>query len=121
MVKYLSLNGRSSSQENEVISNEHRKANKKVGHGSMIVFYRLQRFYITFNVVAAVTGSLLLAVLIFDEFHPTRSGQSRAAEGFMVSSASTSVISIMLATIFCSGSKDTTKRRDKTLRWHECR
>ncbi len=119
MVKYLSLNGRPSSQENEVISNEHRKANKKVGHGSMIVFYRLQRFYITFNVVAAVTGSLSLAVLTFDEFHPTISGQSRAAEGFMVSSASTSVISIMLATMFLFRFEghDEATRQDLALAW----
>lgn len=83
MAKYFSLN-----------------ANRKIGHGSMIIFHRLQRFYITFNVVAAVTGSLSLAVLTFDEFHPGTSAQSGAAKGFMVSSASTSVVSIILATMF---------------------
>lgn len=73
---------------------------KQIGHGSMIVYYGLQRFYTTFNVVAAVMAGLSLAVLTFDEFNPTTLGQSRAAEGFMVSSASISLTSIMLATMF---------------------
>ena len=66
----------------------------------MIIFHRLQRFYITFDVVAAVTGSLSLAVLTFDEFHPTTSAQSHAAKSLMVSSALTSVVSIIQATMF---------------------
>ena len=73
--------------------------NKPLGHGSMIVFFRLLRFYNTFIVVSTLVGSLSLAVLTFNEFHPTTSGQARAAEGFLVSSASTSVISAMIATM----------------------
>ena len=72
---------------------------QQLGHRALVVFFRLQRLYKIFNVVSALVSGLSLAVLTFDEFHPTTSGQIQAAEGFLVSSALTSVISIMLATM----------------------
>ena len=84
-----------------------------------MVFFRLQRFYKTFNVVSALVSGLSLAVLTFDEFHPTTSGQLQAAEGFLVSSAVTSVISIMLATmlLFRFEGHDTATRKELALVW----
>ena len=84
-----------------------------------MVFFRLLRFYKTFNVVSALVSGLSLAVLTFDEFHPTTSGQSRAAEGFLVSSAVTSVISIMLATmlLFRFEGHETATRKELALVW----
>ena len=84
-----------------------------------MVFFCLQRFYKTFNVVSALVSGLSLAVLTFDEFHPTTSWQSQAAEGFLVSSASTGVISIMLATmlLFRFEGHGTATRKDLALVW----
>lgn len=84
-----------------------------------MVFFRLQRFFKTFNVVSALVSGLCLAVLTFNEFHPTTSEQSRAAEGFLVSSATTSVISIMLATmlLFRFEGHETATRKHLALAW----
>ena len=85
----------------------------------MIVFFRLLRFYKRFIVLSALVGSLSLAVLGFNEFHPTVSGQTRAAEGFLVSSASTSVIAGMLATMlpFRFEGQEAATRKDYALAW----
>lgn len=93
--------------------------NKTLGNGSMIIFTRLLRFYSTFIVVATLVGSLSLAVLTFDEFHRTTSSQARAAEGSLVSSGSTSIISVMLATklLFHNEGYETATRKDFTLVW----
>lgn len=84
-----------------------------------MVFFRLQRFYKTFNVLSALISGLSLTVLTFAEFHPTTSGRSQAAEGFLVSSASTSVISVMLATmlLFRFEGHETVTRKDLALAW----
>ena len=93
--------------------------NQQLGHRALVVFFRLQRFYKTFNVVSALVSGLSLAVLTFDEFHPTTSGQIQAAEGFLVSSAVTSVISIMLATmlLFRFEGHETATRKELALVW----
>ena len=92
---------------------------QQLGHRALVVFFRLQRFYKTFNVVSALVSGLSLAVLTFDEFHPTTSGQIQAAEGFLVSSALTSVISIMLATmlLFRFEGHETATRKELALVW----
>ena len=84
-----------------------------------MVFFRLLRFYKTFNIVSALVSGLALATLTFSEFHPTISSQYRAAEGFLVSSASTSVISIMLGTmlLFWYEGHESATRTDLTLAW----
>ena len=88
-----------------------------LGHRSHIVFFRLLRFYKTFNIVSALISGLSLSILTFVEFHPTTSAQLRTAEGLLVSSASTSVISIMLATMLLFRFEDHEKatRVDLTL------
>lgn len=85
----------------------------------MIVFFRLLRFYKRFIVLSALVGSLSLAVLSFNGFHPTVSRQTRAAEGFLVSSASTSVISSMLAIMlpFRFEGQEAATRKDYALAW----
>ena len=92
---------------------------QQLGHRALVVFFRLRRFYKTFNVVSALVSGLSLAVLTFDEFHPTTSGQIQAAEGFLVSSALTSVISIMLATmlLFRFEGHETATRKELALVW----
>ena len=69
--------------------------------------------------VSALVSGLALATLTFPEFHPTLSPQSRAAEGFLVSSASTSVISIMLGTmlLFAYEGHESVRRKDLALAW----
>ena len=73
--------------------------NKTLEPRTMILFLRLLRFYQSFIVLSALIASLSLALLNFNEFHPTTSDQLRAAEGFLVSSSSASVIAGMLATM----------------------
>jgi hypothetical protein len=58
-------------------------------------------------------------VLTFDEFHPTDSSLTRAAEGLLSSSALTSVISVMLATMLLfrfEGCASVT-RKDLAIAW----
>jgi hypothetical protein len=50
-------------------------------------------------VIAALTAGASVGVLSFPEFHPSSTSLSRLAEGFLVSSAATAVIAIMLATM----------------------
>lgn len=75
------------------------ESHKKLEPRALLVFRRLQRFFQTFNVVTALEAGLSLAVLSFAEFHPTTSRLARASEGFLCSSALTSVIAVMLATM----------------------
>ncbi|KAF2866949.1 hypothetical protein BDV95DRAFT_583251 [Massariosphaeria phaeospora] len=73
--------------------------NENLGIRAFLVFQRLQRVCQTLNVVSALLAGLSLAVLTFDEFHPTQLGLIRAAEGLLCSSALSSVISVMLSTM----------------------
>lgn len=93
--------------------------NKALEPRTMTVFSRLLRFYKSFIVLSALVGSLAISVLNFTEFHPTVSSQNRAAEGFLVSSASTSVISGMLATmlLFRFEGQEIVTRKDYALAW----
>jgi len=95
------------------------KLNKKLDTRAFLVFQRLHRFYKTLNVVSALVGGLSLAVLTFDEFHPTRSTLARASEGFLCSSALTAVISVMAATmlLFRFEGHATATRKDLILAW----
>ncbi len=103
----------------DLLITKYSTADQQLGPRALVVFFRLQRFYKTFNVVSALVSGLSLAVLTFNEFHPTTSGQSEAAEGFLVSSAVTSVISIMLATmlLFRYEGFETATRKDLALVW----
>lgn len=60
---------------------------------------RLQRIHSTFIVVSALLGGLSLAVLSFDEFHPTETDINHAAEGLLCASALGSVVSVMISTM----------------------
>ncbi|MCJ1266983.1 hypothetical protein MMC22_006868 [Lobaria immixta] len=92
---------------------------KKLEPRALLVFFRLQRFFQTFNVVAALIAGLSLAVLSFAEFHPTTSSLTRASEGFLCSSALTSVVAVMLATmlLFRFEGVQTASRKDLAIAW----
>jgi len=64
-----------------------------------LVFRRLQRFYQTFNFIATLFGGLSLAVLTFNEFHPSASPFTQAAEKLLCSSALTAVVAVTIATM----------------------
>jgi hypothetical protein len=93
--------------------------NKQLDARAFVVFERLQRFYITLNVVSALLAALSLAILTFDEFHPTRSALVRAAEGLLCSSALSSVISVMLSTmlLFKFEGRESATRGDLAIAW----
>jgi hypothetical protein len=86
---------------------------------AILVFQRLQRFYQTFDVLAALIGGLSLATLIFNEFHPCTTSASCSAEAFLCSSAMTAVISAMLATmlLFCFEGHDAPTRKELGIAW----
>ena len=85
----------------------------------MEVFFRLLRFYKTFNIVSALVSGLSIATLTFNEFHPSSTARSHAAEGFLVSSASTGVLAVMLATmlLFRFEGHSSATRQDLALAW----
>lgn len=95
------------------------QVSKSVDHRAYIVFQRLQRFYTTLNIVSALHAGLALAVLTFDEFHPAQTAPARAAEGLLVSSALSSVISIVLAIMlmFQFEGREKATRRDLAMAW----
>lgn len=64
-------------------------------------------------------AGLSLAVLTFDEFHPTQSALIRAAEGLLCSSASSSVISVMVSTmlLFKFEGRESATRTDLAIAW----
>lgn len=93
--------------------------NKNLDIRAFLVFQRLQRFYKTLNVVSALLAGLSLAVLTFDEFHPTQSGLIRAAEGLLCSSALSSVVSVMVSTmlLFKFEGRESATRKDLAIAW----
>ncbi|KAF1998251.1 hypothetical protein P154DRAFT_555351 [Amniculicola lignicola CBS 123094] len=95
------------------------KLNKNLDIRAFLVFQRLQRFYKTLNVVSALLAALSLAVLTFDEFHPTKSGLIRAAEGLLCSSALSAVIAVMASTmlLFKFEGRESATRKDLLLAW----
>ncbi|KAF2733680.1 hypothetical protein EJ04DRAFT_468060 [Polyplosphaeria fusca] len=95
------------------------KSNKIIDHRAFLVFQRLQRFYKTLNVVSALVAGLSLAVLTFDEFHPTSSDLIRGAEGLLCSSALTAIISVMMSTmlLFNFEGRESATRKDLTIAW----
>lgn len=86
---------------------------------SFVIFKRLHRFYKTLNVVSALVAGLSLANLTFSEFHPTDSALIRASEGLLCSSATTSVIAVMLLTmlLFKFEARDDATRKDMIIAW----
>jgi hypothetical protein len=92
---------------------------KRLDIRAFLVFQRLYRFFITLNVVAALVAGLSLAILTFNEFHPTQSNLARAAEGLLCSSAITAVISVMTSTmlLFRFEGQEVATRRDLALAW----
>ena len=58
-------------------------------------------------------------MLTFDEFHPTIHARARTAEGFLCSSANTSVITVTLATMlmFRFEGQKAAKRKEMMLAW----
>jgi hypothetical protein len=93
--------------------------NKALDVRAFLVFQRLCRFYKTLNVVAALVAGLSLAILTFNEFHPTQSNLARAAEGFLCSSAITAVISVMTSTmlLFRFEGQEVATRKTLALAW----
>lgn len=70
--------------------------------------------------ISALTAGASVGVLSFSEFHPSTSSLARLAEGFLVSSAATAVIAIMLATMFLFRFEDQTyasNRLELALAW----
>jgi hypothetical protein len=69
--------------------------------------------------VSALVGGLSLAVLTFDEFHPTQSSLARAAEGSLCSSALTAVIAVMVSTmlLFRFEGCEMATRKDLAIAW----
>ena len=94
-------------------------ANQALEPQHLKLFFRLLRFYKTFIVLSALVGSLSLNILSYNEFHPTVSARTRVAEGFLVSSLSTSVISGMLATMlrFRFEDQDSATVKEYALAW----
>lgn len=92
---------------------------QKLAPETLILFFRLLRFYKSFIILSALIGGLSLSILQFNEFHPTISSPMRAAEGFLVSSASSSVIAGMLATMlpFRFQGQEAATRKDYLLAW----
>lgn len=93
--------------------------NKQLDFRATLVFQRLHRFYSMFSVLAALISALALAVMTFNEFHPTTSSLSRVAEGFLCSSAMTAVFSAVVATmlIFQFEGHERATRRDLAVAW----
>ena len=93
--------------------------NKTLDIRAFLVFQRIQRFYNTLNVVSALVAGLSLAVLTFDEFHPTQSVLVRAAEGLLCSSALGSVTSVMTSTmlLFKFEGRESATRKDLAIAW----
>lgn len=92
---------------------------KELGHAAILSFQRMQHFYKTFVVLAALISGLAVGALTFDEFHPTGSGLARVAEGFLCSAAVTAVISAVVATMLLfqfEGIRRIT-RRDFVIAW----
>ena len=86
---------------------------------ALLVFGRLQRVYSTFVVLAALISALSLAVMTFNEFHPTTSALSLAAEGVLCSSAMTAVIAAVAATMlmFLFEGHEKATRKDLIVAW----
>ncbi|KAF2787135.1 hypothetical protein K505DRAFT_288497 [Melanomma pulvis-pyrius CBS 109.77] len=95
------------------------KLNKNLDIRAFLVLQRLHRFYKTLNIVSALVAGLSLAVLTFDEFHPTQSGLVRAAEGLLCSSAFSSVTSVMTSTmlLFKFEGRESATRKDLAIAW----
>lgn len=93
--------------------------NKQLGPGPTLVFIRMQSFYNTFTVLAALISGLAVGALTFDEFHPTTSGLVRASEGFLCSAAITAVISAVVATelMFQYEGVHKVTRKDLVIAW----
>jgi len=93
--------------------------NKHIDTRALLVFQRLQRFYNTFNVLAALISGLSLATLTFNEFHPCKTSMSRSAEAFLCTSAMTAVVAAMLATmlLFRFEGHETPTRKELAIAW----
>jgi ABC-type xylose transport system permease subunit len=92
---------------------------KQLDIRAFLVFQRIQRFYSTFVVLAALISGLAVAALTFSEFHPTSSGLIQTSEGFLCSSAITAVISAVVATmlLFQFEGLEKATRRDLAVAW----
>lgn len=65
---------------------------------AFLVFQRMQRFYNTFVILAALVSGLAIAALTFPEFRPS-TGLSQVGEGFLCSSAITAVLAAVMASM----------------------
>jgi hypothetical protein len=92
--------------------------NKYLDIRAFLVFQRIQRFYSTFVVLAALVSGLAIAALTFPEFHPG-TGLSLVGEGFLCSSAITGVVSAILATmlLFSFEGLERASRLDLAVAW----
>jgi len=85
---------------------------------AFLVFQRIQRFYSTFVVLSALVSGLALAALTFPEFHPSI-GISQVGEGFLCSSAITSLLAAVMATmlLFVFEGVERATRMDLAVAW----
>lgn len=91
---------------------------KILGVRAFLVFQRVQRFYSTFIVLSALVSGLALAALTFPEFHPSTGG-IHIAEGFLCSSAITSLLAAVIATmlVFVFEGVEQATRTDLAVAW----
>ncbi|KAL5364803.1 hypothetical protein BJX96DRAFT_138999 [Aspergillus floccosus] len=92
---------------------------KQLDFRAFLIFQRIQRFYKTFVVLAALISGLAVAALTFDEYHPPTSDLILASEGFLCSSAITAIISAVLAImlLFQFEGLQRATRRDLAVAW----
>lgn len=95
------------------------KWNKVLDRRAILVFERMQRFYKTFVVLAALISGLAVGALTFNEFHETGCGLIRASEGFLCSSAITAVVAAVVATmlLFQFEGLESPTRKDLAIAW----
>lgn len=91
---------------------------KHLDSRAFFVFQRIQRFYSTFVILAALVSGLAVAALTFNEFHSS-TGLSLTGEGFLCSSAITGVVSAVLATmlLFSFEGLERASRLDLAVAW----
>ena len=85
---------------------------------AFLVFQRIQRFYSTFVILAALISGLAIGAMTFEEFHPS-SGLIAVSEGLLCSSALTGILSAVMAAmlVFSFEGLERATRRDLAVAW----
>lgn len=92
---------------------------KELSPRAFLLFQRLQRFYNTFIILAALVAGLAISALTFPEFHQSVTRLSEISEGFLCSAAITAVVSTVVATmlLFLFEGFDKANRLDYVVAW----